>query len=133
MTWVDAGGLAFDPDVARGEDLGLGWHLDDLRLNEFLQTDVVGLSEDEPDLSLDQTNHVGELWFSLVLFVVLKILRLGGSLLGKDLDGQDGKVVLTNDDLSSVFGDVLFSLVDLQSGDVDDVDNNDLVVGAEVL
>ncbi len=56
----------------------------------------------------------------------------GLSFHGENFDGQNGKIVLTYDDFTSILGNMLFGFVDLQSGDVDDVHYDDLVVGAEV-
>lgn len=64
--------------------------------------------------------------------MVLCVDWFGSSFLRQNFDGQDGKVVLTNDDFSSIFADILLGLVDLQGGNVDDVHNNNLAVGAKV-
>ncbi len=53
LAWIHVGVHASQPDVAWRLDSGLGWHFDDLSLNLFLEVDVIGLSEDETNLSED--------------------------------------------------------------------------------
>lgn len=133
MTWVDVGVHASDPDVAWSKDLGFGWHLNDLRLNNLLELGVVFLSENESDLSNNEWDEFGKLWFSLILLKVLFVNRVIFSLIRKDLDSKNGKVVLTNDDSSSILGNMFLGGVDLLGGNVNDVHDDDLVVGGEIL
>jgi hypothetical protein len=78
LTWVHIGVHASEPDVAWSLDSGLGWHFDSLSLDLFLEVDVVGLSEDETDLTKDEWSEFGELRFGLELveeLLVLLVLR----------------------------------------------------------
>lgn len=132
LTWVDVGVHAVDPNVAWSEDFGLGRHFDDLWLNQLFQIDVIVLSEDKTDFSIYLRDQFYKLWFSFVFFEDLIIFGIFFSFHWEDFDGQNGQVVLTNDDFSSILGNMLFGFVDLQSGNVDNVYYDDLVVGAEV-
>ena len=74
LTWVHIGVHASEPDVAWSLDSGLGWHFDGLSLDLFLEVDVVGLSEDETDLTKDERSEFGEVSSGLVLVEELLVL-----------------------------------------------------------
>lgn len=56
LTGINVCVHAFNPNVARGYDLGFCWHFYNLRLDDFLKSDIVLFGKNKPNLSFNQRN-----------------------------------------------------------------------------